>query len=80
MLMVGYGLGMVGWMAGFGFGFIDVAVWLGFEIPLQQLGPTSNHICLQYLVCAYVWVWFGHGWLDGWIWVGVHRGCGQLGF
>ena len=30
VLVFWYGLGMVGWMAGFGFGFIEVAVWFWF--------------------------------------------------
>ena len=34
VLVFGYGLGMVGWMVEFWFGFIEVAVGLGCEIPL----------------------------------------------
>ena len=25
------------------------------------------------------WVWFGHGWLDGWVLVLGHRVCGVVG-
>ena len=34
VLVFGYGLGMVVWMAEFGFGLLGVAVWFGSDIPL----------------------------------------------
>ena len=34
VLMFGFGLGMVGWMAEFRFGFVEAAVWLGCEVSL----------------------------------------------
>ena len=39
VFVFGYGLGIVGWMAGFGFGFLDVAVGsFFFENPIRHAG------------------------------------------
>ena len=74
-MCVGYGLGMVwldGWVLVLGHRVCGVVGFL--NSPLTSWVIFQTHVSMRPSVCV-CWVWFGHGWLDGWVFIRVLGFC-----